>query len=219
MKNADFIPRKDEEFKRWVVNFLKQLLTMLSKIGFPNSEYQLLVSLNSDFDAKLTLAREPVTRTPVAVILKDDARRILEKTIRHDIKEFLNYNRALTGSDREALGLTVYKTERTPAQVAVGHPSFNIDSSVIRYIVINFFDREGHGKPEGQIGAEIRWAIRDTPPGTIADLTHSTLAVRSPFTLTFDESERGKRIYIVLCWENTRGKKGPWSAISSAVIP
>jgi hypothetical protein len=29
----------------------------------------------------------------------------------------------------------------------------------------------------------------------------------------------GKKIYFILRWENTRGKKGLWSEIVSAVIP
>ncbi|MDR1339327.1 MAG: hypothetical protein LBK58_04670 [Prevotellaceae bacterium] len=41
----------------------------------------------------------------------------------------------------------------------------------------------------------------------------------SPFELAFDESERGKMVYICLRGENTRGEKGPWSEIVKAVIP
>jgi hypothetical protein len=41
----------------------------------------------------------------------------------------------------------------------------------------------------------------------------------TPFTLEFDENERGKTIYFCLCGENTRGEKGPWSEIQNAIIP
>jgi hypothetical protein len=59
-------------------------------------------------------------------------------------------------------------------------------------------------KPAGQHGAEIRWAMRDT---------------HMPLTFEFDESDRGKTVYFCLGWENTRGEKGPWSEIQSAIVP
>jgi hypothetical protein len=31
--------------------------------------------------------------------------------------------------------------------------------------------------------------------------------------------QRGKTVYFALRWENTRGEKGPWSEIMSAIIP
>ncbi|MDR0743629.1 MAG: hypothetical protein LBF05_04640, partial [Tannerella sp.] len=68
-------------------------------------------------------------------------------------------------------------------------------------------------------GVEIRWAILSAPPGSIDELIHSSFVIHTPFTLTFDESERGKKVYFILRWENTRGQKGPWSEIVSAVIP
>ncbi|MDR1524107.1 MAG: hypothetical protein LBS79_02475, partial [Tannerella sp.] len=142
MTTKDFIPEKDRDFLQWVINFLKQLNVMLSRLGFPSNEYQLLSSQRDDFSTKLTIAEEPATRTRVAVKNKTVARDLLEKTVRHDIKEFLNYNRALTDGDREALGLPVYKTGRTPSKVAGEHPDYDIDSSEIRQLTIHFF---GHG--------------------------------------------------------------------------
>jgi hypothetical protein len=35
----------------------------------------------------------------------------------------------------------------------------------------------------------------------------------------FENDQRGKTVYFALRWENTRGEKGPWSAIQIAIIP
>ncbi len=51
------------------------------------------------------------------------------------------------------------------------------------------------------------------------DLTHSAFSTRPPYKLSFTGDQRGSRVYVCLCWENTRGEKGPWNAISSAVVP
>jgi hypothetical protein len=222
MKTYDFIPANDRTFLQWVINFLKQLNAMLTRIGFPTSEYQLLSTQRDDFATKLALSEEPATRTKVTIANKNVARRLLEKTIRLDIKEFLNFNRALTDGDREALGLPVYKTTRTPASIAERHPDFDVYTGEIRRLDIHFFDQEKDhtkAKPEGQHGAEIRWAICETPPEIIDDLVHSAFDTRTPFTLDFDENQRGKTVYFALRWENTRGLKGPWSPIIPAIIP
>jgi hypothetical protein len=119
-------------FLTWAINFLKVLNGMLSRLGFPSTEYSVLTSQRDDFSAKLTLAEEPATRTKVTIMNKNLARKLFEKTIRGDIKEFLNFNRNLTEGDREALALPVYKTGRTPAKIAEEHPDYDIDNSEIR---------------------------------------------------------------------------------------
>ncbi|MDR1552126.1 MAG: hypothetical protein LBS69_01520, partial [Prevotellaceae bacterium] len=74
-------------------------------------------------------------------------------------------------------------------------------------------------KPAGQHGAEIRWTISDTPVVDVEELIHSAFDTHTPFTLEFQGHERGRMAYFCLCWENTRGEKGPWSEIVSAIIP
>jgi hypothetical protein len=44
-------------------------------------------------------------------------------------------------------------------------------------------------------------------------------STRSPLELTFDENERGKRVYFTARRESGTVKKRPWSDIFSAVIP
>jgi hypothetical protein len=68
-------------------------------------------------------------------------------------------------------------------------------------------------------GCEIRTAILATPPQSAEEIQHSEFSTRTPYTLESDLSLRGKTVYFCLRWENTLGKKGPWSEILSAVIP
>jgi hypothetical protein len=56
-------------------------------------------------------------------------------------------------------------------------------------------------------------------PSFFKKLARAAFSTRSPYKLSFTGDERGSRVYICLRWENTRGEKGPWSAISSAVVP
>ena len=221
MNNSDFLPTKEGELLQWVINFLTALGKILERIGFPNAVYQQLEDLKNTFEAKYGIAVAPETRTKAAVQEKNSAREVLKKTLRQSIAEYLTRNHLLTDADRDNLGLPIHKTGRTPARIATTYPDFDIDSGTIRRLTIHFYDQgsKSKAKPDGQHGVEILWAISDTPILNVEDLIHSAFDTRSPFTLNFQGEERGKTVYFCLCWENTRGEKGPWSEIQSAIIP
>jgi hypothetical protein len=121
------------------------------------------------------------------------------------------------------MGVVIRDRKPTPVNKPTSYPLYRIDSSMIRTLSVFFqaliLGGRSRAKPAGVHGAEIRWAILDTAPASVDALTHSSFCTRSPFTLTFDESDRTKTVYFCLRWENTRGEKGPWSEIVMAVIP
>jgi peptide methionine sulfoxide reductase MsrA len=63
------------------------------------------------------------------------------------------------------------------------------------------------------------WAISDVPVIDTNELIRTVFDTHTPITLEFEGHDRGKTVYFALRWENTRGEKGPWSAIQSAIIP
>lgn len=219
MYKPDYLPRKDGLFAEWIKVFLKYLLPSLERFGFPQQLYQQLSDMRDAFAAALSVAETPATRTTLTVHAKNNARRILEKKVRRAVKAYLNFNDALTNVDREGLGLRIYKTTRTPAPVATTYPHFHVDSSILCRLTVHYSNQGSKAKPQGQHGVEIRWVISDTPVTNIPELLHSSFSTRSPFTLVFEGHDRGKTVYFCLCWENTRGEKGPWSQIESAIIP
>jgi hypothetical protein len=222
MLNKDFIPTKDRDFLSWAINFLKYLFSILTRIAFPDSVYQELVTLRDDFAQKLETAEELATRTKLTVQAKKTARKTLEKRLRQVVKEYLTFNHAVTDEDRDGLGLPIRKDKRTPAPVATKAPDFDVDTSVIGRVGVNFYEKDGdhkRGKPEGQHCVEIAWAILDTPPARWDELIHSATDTRTPYTFVFENDQRRKTLYFALRWENTTGLKGPWSEIQSAIIP
>jgi hypothetical protein len=92
---------------------------------------------------------------------------------------------------------------------------------MIRMLIIYFRDMliEGRAKPPGVHGAEIKWGFSDTPIVNPDELPHSAFDTHSPFRLEFRGEDRGKTVWFCLRWENTRGEKGPWSEIVSAIVP
>jgi hypothetical protein len=133
----------------------------------------------------------------------------------------LEHNPRVSVEDLKAMGIAIPDPTNTPAPVATTYPVYTTDSSVIRFLKLHFHDQNSlhKGKPRGQHGAEIRWAILASPPVNVNDLTRSAFDTSSPFTLEFDEADRGKTVHFCMRWENTRGEKGPWGEIVSAIIP
>jgi hypothetical protein len=221
-RNKDYLPGGDQAFLEWVIEFLKYLMSRLTKFNFPKAEYDLLEQEKDIYAQKLEVSRESATRTPVNIKEKNAAKKVLKTHVRVSTGEYLMRNHLLTVGDREMLGLPIHKTTRTPAPVADAAPDFDIDSHTIYRLIIHFFERgsdHSKAKPAGQHGAEIAWEISDTPLIKVSELTHSSFDTRTPFTLEFEGDQRGQTVYLALRWENTRGLKGPWSEIRKAIIP
>jgi hypothetical protein len=88
-------------------------------------------------------------------------------------------------------------------------------------LLIHFKDKllAGIAKPPGVHGAEFLWDILDEPPKKWNDLKNSVFSTRTPIRLFFEPEQRGKTVYFIIRWENTVGKKGPWSEIYKTTIP
>jgi hypothetical protein len=217
----DYIPASDGKFLVWV----KTLFTAVEQNATlwnidPANFAQILIMITA-FETALSKAENP-NRGKADVKAKNDARDALKKAVRKFAKEHLTFNSSISNEERERIGLPVYKTGRTPSPVAKDAPDTDIDTSQVGRLTVHFFERgSSHkkGKPEGQHGAEIVWLVSDTPPTRWDELIHSGIDTNSPYTLVFENDQRGKTVYFAIRWENTRGEKGPWSSIMSAIIP
>jgi hypothetical protein len=221
MPDSDFLPRKEAEFYAWVATFFTYLIANLSRFGISSSVLSPLTALRDDFNAKYMAAQAPSTRTKATVLAKNYALKALKQAIRAFIREYLTFNHLVTDADRDNLGLPVHKTDRTPVPDPTTYPWFMIDSSIIRMLIIHFRDSlsENRAKPFGVHGVEIKWGFSETPILNPEDLPHSTFDTRSPYRFEFSGEDRGKTVWFCLRWENTRGVKGPWSEIVSAIVP
>jgi hypothetical protein len=140
--------------------------------------------------------------------------------LRRFINRFLRYE-PVTDLDRDYMKIRNPDLIRTPHIDVKEVVEFELKLRNIREILVNFWVKgETHkAKPSGYDGAVIIWDILDEPPTSIHDLTLHTMASRTPHALEFDETERGKTVYIAAAWQNERGLVGNWSEILNAVIP
>jgi len=138
-----------------------------------------------------------------------------------DIRRRVFFMPPLTDGDFADLGLQTPDTIRTPHIDVPEMVDFVIHLSKVRELLVDFWvqGEARKAKPQGYDGAVIIWGVRDAPPENPDELEHHTLASRTPYTLIFDEGQRGKTVQIALAWQNERGILGQWSEYKSAVIP
>jgi hypothetical protein len=218
--NKDYIPRSDRDFLTWSTSFLDNLSPLAASLNVPSAVVDTVSKQRTDFAAKYTIAENEATRTKVTVDEKNIARQTLVATIRQTVSEYLTHNHLMTDPIRNKLGLPIPDKHPTPSPVATTIPWIKVITSIIRELGFEFYGSEtSKAKPEGQRGMELVSLISDTKPTEVDDLIHSAFSTHSPLVLKFKESERGKIFWFAVRWENTRGEKGPWSEITSIIIP
>jgi hypothetical protein len=174
------------------------------------------------FSAALTDWENPAQRTPA----KTAELQITEKAFREAYRQlytgFLKSSPLVTDKDLLEMGLPErHSGGGKPAPL----PTTLVEASVVPIgpgiIEIHFRDKgsDSKAKPAGVHGAEIAWAILDTPPADWSELVHSSFDTHTPLRMTFENHLRGKTLYFALRWENTTGEKGDWNEIQSVIIP
>jgi hypothetical protein len=217
---ADYIPSGDERFLDWARNLYNYALAHFEDWGVPTPATTVGPLVGAYLTA-FTAAQKP-NRGRVDVLAKNEARDALKKAIRIYVKAWLINNPLVTDEDKLAMGLPIHKKTHSPIPLPPTAPALEIDTKTRRRLSIRYKDENSdrRGKPKNVHGIEIRWAILDRPPANIFELINSSFDTRPPLVLDFDESDRGKHVYLCGRWEISReGEKGPPGAIVEAVIP
>jgi hypothetical protein len=217
----DYIPQSDGKF----LVFTEILFSEVEKNAAawnlnPTSWIEINPPLISAYRTALTKAEDP-NRGHADVLAKNNARNTLKKAVRKYVKEFLEYNSLISDEARERMGLPVHDPKPTPARDPDTLPVATVKTPSPGVIELHVVDSKSgrKAKPEGVHGFETKWLISDTPPSDWEYLIHSAFCTRTPLRLAFNGSDRGKTVYFALRWENTRGVKGPWTAIMNAIVP
>jgi hypothetical protein len=191
----------------------------VAAFGWKQAEVdETLVKVDGFLTARAAYEETDSTKNRMA---KDEAREDAKQAMRDFANTSIRYNKLMRPEDKMVYGIRPADHTSTPAGKPETYPEAEADTSIIRQVTIRFWDSatKKRGKPHGVHGAEIRWAILDHEPTTENELTNSDFDTATPYTMSFDESQRGKRLYFCLRWESTTNLKGPYGEIYSAVIP
>jgi hypothetical protein len=222
-KQHDYIPRNDAEFDNWFRNLLDYVVwrtggTPPEWDHIPQRNVDELAAAYEDWHDKYAPTLHP--HTPAQTTAKYDARRRAEGVIRPFVKRFLHFD-PVTNADRVNMALPIHDDIHTNHEVVEEEVEFNLIIRGIRVIHVDFWilGATGKAKPHNYDGAVIVWDVLDAPPSHPSALRRHIMASRTPFTLEFPEVERGKTVYVALCWQNGRGITGRWSDVKIAIVP
>jgi hypothetical protein len=216
----DYIPQSDGAFLEWAKPLVTYAAAHLAPFTIPETAVTPIQTLLAAYDTAFEAAQDP-NRGKVDVLAKNEARDALKSALRTFVKAYLAYNPAVTDADKKSMGLPLHDTTRAPVPPPSTVPEAEAKTPHPMVVEIHFHDEGStrQGKPARVQGAKIVYAVLDAPPATVEALTRSAFDPRSPFTLTFEENQRGKALYFALHWENAKGQAGPWSVIQKAIIP
>jgi hypothetical protein len=217
----DWLPPREQDFadlcQKWKTALEDP--TVVAAFGWTQAEVTaVLAAINAFLTARSAYGQDDSSRNRLA---KDEAREAAKNAMRDFANTSIRYNKLMKEEDKRYYGIHTPDPVPTPIPAPSSFPEAEPDTSVIRQVTINFWDSgtKKRGKPHRVHGAEIRWALLEHPPASETELANSDFDTASPFTLRFDESDRGKRLYFCLRWETTTNLKGPFGEIYSAVIP
>jgi hypothetical protein len=221
MEKRDFIPSADGKYYEWGLNLLDYINFRMISMNITQEQYDLASEPFLQFEVDYKAAINPTTRTTAAILAKTESKSVSVKAMRLFNKQCLAYNPNVSDSDRANMGLPIHKETRSPVPDPTTIPEANVLLPAPAVVQINFRDKdsESKSKPVGVHGCEVGWEILEVAPTDWSQLKHSSFDTHTPLELTFSGDDRGHTLYFALRWENTRGVKGHWSEIQSAIIP
>jgi hypothetical protein len=221
MKKKDYMAKKDEDFDILQENVYNATVANASKWLIPQQVINALKAPRQRWKAAYAAYRNPATRTPAVTQEKKDAKKEYQAMLRTLIQGQIMHNSQVSDAERRAIGLPVYDRTPTKATPPKTRAETEVDFSQIKKHILHVRDSESKsaGKPTHVIGFEIwRRVGGDTEPA-YEEMQLVELATRSPHTLEYASTDRGKMVWYAVRWVNTRGEKGPWSEIVSAIVP
>jgi hypothetical protein len=216
----DYLPSKDYEFQTWVFSFLRNLYPMLERIQFPEVAYDLLNEAFDDFQEKLSVTRNPCTRSSAAIAKRNFSRKALVTQIRFCVNEYLRHNLSLSELDRWMLGLKGLGSKPAPV-----HPPKKAPMPTVRYagfgvLEFHMLDTASYkrARSQGVNKIEVRYAISEKPDLDNEFVSEIFFSSRMPIRLKFEAKDRGKKVSAIFRWINTLNVGGPWTHIYTYII-
>ncbi|MDR1466364.1 MAG: hypothetical protein LBI40_01925 [Treponema sp.] len=213
-------PTKEAEYVDWSENLIEVSEKHKVEWKLVDGKLTELRTLHDEVKALHELC-QTASYTKLDMQAKNEKKALLIHLEEVFVRNNLQNNDAMTDNGREELGIPIHDPTPTPQPAPTTIPEVEVETPHPRTVRIKFRDEHTKrwGKPTHVHGLECLWLIAEEPPAKVKDLLHSEFATRNPLELTFEEDERGKKVYFAVRWESGAGKKGLWSDIYSAIIP
>lgn len=219
-----YIPARDVDFNDWLQNFSTLLTAAPATYGLGAPDAVIVAAQASAFDAALTIATDPATRTSPTIAAKDADRASAEFIVR-PYAVGISQNPSVTNEDKVAIGVTVRSNIPTPIPAPVTPPAIELlmAQPLTQQLQIRPVGSTSKAKPAGCIAIEIARSV-----GTVAATDPAQLAIigqygKTPLIQQFQSADQGKIVTYAARYRTRSGpagvsQAGPWSALNSFVV-
>ncbi len=215
-----YLPRGDEGLLEWARNFVEYAAAHPADLGLMAEDVAVAQAKLATFKGRMQSHYAMHQAARAERQAKDASREDFVRCTRGLVRR-IQAAPGVTDPQRAALGIP--RADRTPtdAPVPASEPKAIIDTSERLRHTIRFFDAgtpTRKARPRGVMGCEIWVKVGGGPPTDERELVFLALDTASPYVAQYKGSEAGKMTYYRLRWVNTRGQRGPWSAVAEATI-
>ncbi len=209
MANKDFLPRTDAGLRVFTKNFGTLLAENFARYGISEEAATAYNELQQTFAERLEASLEPLTSGKRTVFLKNESRDELAAITRSIARQIDNLERT-TDDQRQALGLTIRDTTKTPVPPPSTAPLLGTKPTQGRSVLLTLRgSEERRAKPFGALNATVVTYSGPTPPMSPHDWTFAAIATRSTVELPFGSSDVSDTVWITAFWTSRRGQSGP----------
>lgn len=221
--SRDWVPLRDADLRNFTANFAQRISANPSSFGLTVAEANEFAALNDAWQAAFLQASRNNTRTPAAIVVKDDARTAVVAMLR-SLGMAIQKRPQTTNDQRIALGLRVPSPYRTPIGRPQSRPSLTILSVLGQTVKITLRDTahdSRRGKPFGVAGATIYVQVAEKPSPDMSEWASLGNFTRPKLSLTLPTwlFPPGSRIWLAACWYNPRGQAGPIGNTANLYLP
>ncbi len=214
----DLFPRNQALLNEYLNRAVSYLNNNGSHLGLLPAQLTALNALHTAWHGSYMLSVNAATATTATRQERNAAGAELTAALRGIYRDFPQS--ILTPEDRAALNLKLRASKYTAAPLPHGAPqlSVRIEQRWRHEVAFREAGQSGRrGKPAGVRACQIWMKIGQRPIGD-NDMRFVCAATRAPYTVHFDDADKGKQVYYWARWENSRGQCGPWSAEVEATI-
>lgn len=207
----DFIPTTDEGKRTFGLNLSTKLTAAPTDYSITVAQAAAFQALFDSYDAALTTALEPSTRTPTAIVNKDLARDAMVQNARR-LARIIQAAPSVTPGQKTDLGLPIHDEEPTPSIPPQFAPGVEIVSVTGRTVRVKLRDTQStrRGKPDGVIAAVVISYQGDETPTAASNWRYEGSTGRMVSDVVFpDTLAAGAKVWISAFWLNDRKEAGP----------
>lgn len=208
-----YIPSTDSAFADWSLNFHTLTTATPTAYGLTAPQAAAYATLDDDYQAAYIAATDPSTRTPVTVAAKDTAK-FAAVALARELAQIVKADPDTTDEQLTELGITVNKFPATPVPTPTTFPLLDFLAATPGQHKLQYRDSDTpttKAKPPGAMQMEV-WVTIDTAVAPTPSASGYVKGVtKSPFTVDYEEADRGKIATIFGRWVTQTGKVGPWS--------